>query len=219
MSIQSTPLLGRLILLGTPLAFAVVTVLHPTTGAGPGQLGLPVDRWLIVHGLQVVLTVFLAYCIWILLDGVDNKAATTARAALPVFLVFFATFDAVAGLATGWLGRSANSQTGADQAATLRAADDLFNHNWLTGNISIAGSVSAIAWAVTAIAAAVALRRAGADRLTVGLMAASVLFVNHPMPTGTLGMLALFAAAYRWDRHRVKIGTGMADPTAIIPRR
>ena len=134
--------------------------------------------------------------------------------ALPAFLVFFSTFDAVAGLATGWLHHAANHQTGAQQAATLRAADELFNHNWLTGNLSIAGSVSAVAWAVIAIAAAVALRRAGADRLTVTLMAASLLFVNHPMPTGTLGMLALFAAALLWDRRRTKLGAGSADSPA-----
>jgi hypothetical protein len=212
MSTQPNPLLRRLVLLGTPLAFAVVTTLHPTTGAGPGDPSLPEARWLTVHGLQVILTVLLAYCIWILLDGIQNRPATAARVALPVFLVFFSTFDAVAGLATGWLHHTARAQTGAEQAAALRAADELFNHNWLTGNLSVAGSVSAIAWAVIAIAGAMALRRAGADRLTMALMAASVLFVNHPVPTGTLGMLALFAAAFLWDRRRNKISTGTAAP-------
>ena len=214
MSTQSSSPLRRLVLLGTPLAFAIVTILHPTTGAGPGELGLPVTRWLTVHGLQVVLTVALAYCIWFLLDGIHNRAATTARLALPVFLVFFSTFDAVAGLATGWLGLAANRQTGVDQAGSLRAAAELFNHNWLTGNLSVAGSVTAIAWAIIAVASAVALRRAGADGLTVGLMAASVLFVNHPVPTGTLGMLALFGAAFRWDRRRNKPTTETAASTA-----
>jgi hypothetical protein len=214
MSHQSSPILRRLILLGTPLAFAVVTILHPTTGAGPGDPSLPTTRWLTVHSLQVVLTVLLAYSIWILLDGIHNRAATTARVALPVFLVFFSTYDAVAGLATGWLHHVADSQTGAEQAATLRAADEVFNQNWLTGNFSVAGSVTAIAWAVIAIAGAFALRRAGADGLTVGLMAASVLFVNHPMPTGTLGMLALLAAAFRWDRRRAKIAPStVVDPS------
>ena len=37
---------------------------------------------------QWILTVLLAYCIWILLDGIHDRAATTARVALPVFLVF-----------------------------------------------------------------------------------------------------------------------------------
>jgi hypothetical protein len=58
----------------------------------------------------------------------------------------------------------------------------------------------------------VALRRAGADGLTVGLLAASLLFANHPMPSGTVGMLALFAAAWRWDRQRGKVCTPVAAP-------
>ena len=137
-----------------------------------------------------------------ILDGIRGAAAQTARAALPIFLVFFSATDAVAGLATGWLTQTANSQSAADQAATLQAVDTLFNDNWLTGSVSVAGSVAATAWAVVAIAGAIALRTAGADRLTVALMAISAVFLNHPPPTGTIGMLALGAAAYRWDRWR-----------------
>jgi hypothetical protein len=200
MSSQSSSILKRLVLLGTPLAFAVVTVFHPM--ASPDEPDLAVGRWLAVHILQVPLTILLAYCVWLLLDGIRNTAATTARVALPVFVVCFAAYDAVAGLATGWLARAATEQAGADQAATLRAIDEVFNNNWLAGNFSVLGSVSAVAWATVAVAGAFALRRAGADGLTVGLMAASLIFVNHPMPTGTLGMLALFGAAFRWDRRR-----------------
>jgi hypothetical protein len=153
-----------------------------------------------------------AYCVWWILDGIRGAAAQTARAALPIFLVFFSATDAVAGLATGWLMHAANSQSAADQSATLRAVDTLFNGNWLTGSFSVAGSVGATAWAVVAIAAAVALRAAGADRLTAGLMAISLVFANHPPPSGTIGMLALCAAAYRWDRRRQQSITDTSPP-------
>jgi hypothetical protein len=144
----------------------------------------------------------LAYCVWWILDGIRGAPAQTARAALPIFLVFFSATDAVAGLATGWLTLTANSQSAADQAATLRAVDSLFNDNWLTGSVSVAASVGATAWAVVAISGAVALHRAGAGRLTVALMVISLVFGNHPPPSGTIGLLALCAAAYRWDRRR-----------------
>jgi hypothetical protein len=157
--------------------------------------------------LQLVLSVLLAYCVWWILDGIPGAAAQTARAALPIFLVFFSATDAVAGLATGWLTHTANSQSATDQSATLRAVDTLFNDNWLTGSFSVAGSVGATAWAVIAIAGAVALRTAGADRLTVALMAISLVFANHPPPSGAIGMLAFFAAAYRWDRRRQRSRT------------
>jgi hypothetical protein len=87
----------------------------------------------------------------------------------------------------------------------------------LAGNFSVLGSASAVAWAVVAVAGAVALHRAGADRLTVGLMALSLVFLNHPAPTGTLGMLALFAAAFLWDRRRRKAGARISDTSVPVP--
>ena len=80
MANQSGSLLRRLILLGTPLAFAIVTTLHPTTGAGPGDLSLPLARWLTVHALQVILTVLLAYCIWMVARGCGGPRLTGAAA-------------------------------------------------------------------------------------------------------------------------------------------
>jgi hypothetical protein len=195
-----------------PLVFAALTLFH--SHADPTDLGDGVTRWLTVHALQSVLSLLLAYTVWWLLDGIRHTAATVARAVLPVFLVAFAAFDAVAGLATGWLARAAAGQDGAERAATDRAIDLLFTDNWLAGSLSVAGSLTAISWLVVAVCGAVALHAAGADRLTVGLMAASALFANHPPPTGTLGLLALFAAALRWERQRVRRGAPVAAARA-----
>jgi hypothetical protein len=197
------------------VAFAALTLVHPM--ASPDEPGLAVGRWMAVHVLQIPLTILLAYCIWILLDGLRSTAATTARVALPVFLVCFSAYDAVAGVATGWLARAASEQSGADQLATRRAIGELFNDNWLAGSFSVLGSANAIAWAVVAIAAAVALRRAGADGLTVGLMALSAVFLNHPAPTGTIGMLALFGAAFLWDRRRRRVDAATSGAPAPVP--
>ena len=188
----------RLLLLSGPLAFAGLTLLHPHDD--PHELGDAVGRWLVVHALQLVLSVLLAYSIWILLDGLAGRAASIARAALPVFLVFSA-FDAVAGLSTGWLARDAHNHPKGDQDVINDAIVELFHGNWLTGNLSVAGAVTAFAWLAVALGAAVALRRAGADRLTVAAMAGASLFASHPPPFGTIGLLALAVAAYRWDRH------------------
>lgn len=203
------PVLIRRALLAVPLAFAALTLFH--SHRDPWDLGDGASRWLTVHAIQSVLSVLLAYTVWSLLAGVRHPAATAARAAVPVFLVAFAAFDAVAGLATGWLARTAQGQSGAQRAATDRAIEELFTGNWLTGSLSVAGGVSAVAWLLIAVAGAVALRAAGADRLTVACMATSAAFVNHPPPTGTVGLLALFAAALRWERHRrraVAVQTG-----------
>jgi hypothetical protein len=186
---------GRLMLLGTPLLFAGVSVFHPQDH--PAELGGAVSRWMAVHLLQLVLSVLLSICIWELVDGIRSRAATAVRVAVPVWLVFFSAFDGVAGLATGWMAHTAHGQSGDEQDATVRAIKTLFEDNWITGNLSIAGSIAGLSWLVIAIGGAIALRRSGVDTLTVGLMAASLLFANHPPPTGTLGLLALAAVVYR----------------------
>ena len=190
--------LRRALVLAVPPTFAALTLFHPEED--PHQLGAGVTQWLLVHTAQLVLTVLLAYAIWILLEGLTGWGARLARAALPVFLVFFSAFDAVAGLATGWLERDAHHHHATEQVTIRGAIDELFNGNWLAGNLSIAGGTSAVAWLALTIGAAVALRQAGAGRLTVTAMAVAVLFANHPPPLGTAGLLALSVAAYTWDR-------------------
>jgi len=201
--------LRRALILAVPPTFAALTLFHPEQD--PHQLGSGVTQWLVVHTAQLVLTVLLAYALWILLEGLTGWGARLAKAALPVFLVFFSAFDAVAGLATGWLERDAHHHPATEHVTIRTAIDELFNGNWLAGNLSIAGGTSAVAWLALTLGAAVALRQAGAGRLTVTAMAAAALFANHPPPLGTAGLLALSVAAYTWDRqlrrqHRSGIG-------------
>jgi len=195
-----SPLRGwrRAVVLAVPPAYAALTLFHPEED--PHQLGSGVTQWLLVHTAQLVLTVLLAYALWILLEGLTGWGARLARAALPVFLVFFSAYDAVAGLATGLLERDAHHHDLTEQVTIRSAINELFNGNWLAGNLSIAGGTSAVAWLTIAIGAAVALRQAGAGRLTVTAMAVAALFANHPPPLGTAGLLALSVAAYTWDR-------------------
>lgn len=202
----------RLVLLGTPPAFAALTLLHPAQH--PGHLE-DTTRWMTVHVGQLVLSVLLAYCVWFLLEGIPGRAAGVARGTLPVFLVFFSAFDAVAGLATGWLA-GADHHGVVEAGVADQAITELFDHNWLAGNASVTGGVGGLAWAVVAVSAAVALRTAGADRLTVSFMAASLLFTVHPPPFGTIGLLALSAATLRWDR-QLRRGSRASDQRAPEP--
>ena len=190
----------RAVAVGVPATFAVLTLLHPMED--PWQLGNAMNRWMHVHAGQLVLTALLAYAVWFLLEGIQSRSATIARTVLPVFLITFSAFDAVAGLATGWLALEAEDQTGVARDHTLSSVKYLFVDNWLAGNLSVLGGVTALAWMTIAIAAAVALRGAGADRFTVAAMSGAVLFASHPAPFGTLGLLALTAAAWRWSSGR-----------------
>ena len=196
----------RALLVGVPATFAALTLLHPMED--PWELGGALDRWMLVHVGQLVLTVLLAYSLWLLVDGIRSRIASVTRFVLPVFVVAFTAFDSVAGIATGWLARRADDQTGTAREHTLDSIEYLFADNWLAGNLSILGGASAIAWMTIAISAAIALKGAGADRLTVIAMCTAVLFANHPAPFGTIGLLALAVAGYRASRGLHDTGAG-----------
>ena len=179
---ERTMRLDRILRLGTPLGFAILTLFHPMPD--PQDLGDSTTLWMTVHLLQLVFTVLLGYSIWSLLAGLAGKGAGLARACLPVFMVAFSSFDSVAGLATGWLAQTAKSQSGEEQAATLRAVESLFGDNWLAGNLSVMGAVTAFAWLGVVAGTFAALKKAGADRLTLVAMGFAALFASHAPPAG-----------------------------------
>ena len=97
--------IGWVIALAAPLLWMVVALLHPEEP----QDG---DRWLFVHYAQLVLTPFLAFAVWRLLDGIRSTAATISRVALAAWMIFFSAYDATAGVATGLLARHADNLSG-----------------------------------------------------------------------------------------------------------
>jgi hypothetical protein len=81
----------------------VVALIHPLGSGDPYEfLEDKVGLWVGVHFAQLVLALALAMVVWTLLAGRVGRAATVARAALPVWLVAFTTFDAVTGLGSVW---------------------------------------------------------------------------------------------------------------------
>jgi hypothetical protein len=90
------------VMFGAPLLWAILALVHPS-GEGDiyAELQDQVGRWLFVHVAQVVLAPFLAIAVWLLLRGIESLAATISRVALVFWLVFFSTYDALAGIATG----------------------------------------------------------------------------------------------------------------------
>ena len=186
--------------LAAPLLWVALAVLHPGgTGDEPAPYeGIADDanKWIFVHFSQLVLTPLLAVGVWMLLDGIQSVAATVARASLVVWMVFFSAFDAIAGIAVGVLTRHANSLAGEQREAVIGAIDFLFQDSQLAGgdNFSVLGNLGQFSWVVLVLAATVALWRAGASRLIVGVTFLSVLFASHAGYAAALGLIALFVA-------------------------
>ena len=122
MSAEPTPTTNRrpnYLFAAAPLLWAVLILFHPMPGGDSTLDGIDdvVDRWLIVHVGQLILTPLLFLAVWRLLDGLTSTAATISRCALVVWTVFFSAYDAVQGIATGLLVRHAD---GVPRSATKR---------------------------------------------------------------------------------------------------
>jgi hypothetical protein len=68
------------------------------------------------------------------------------------------------------------------------------NDNAIVGDFRLLRSIGSLGWITAVIAAAVAVRRAGAPLATAVLLGLSAIVANHPPPTGPIG-LAFFAGA------------------------
>ena len=201
--------IGGLLFLAGPLLWALLVLFHPNpTDASPYE-GIKdvVDRWLIVHVGQLILAPFVFLAVWRLLDGLHSVAAMVSRAALVVWAVFFSAYDTVQGVATGLLIRYANGLAGEEQTAVAGALEYLVNDSQLGGNISVLALLGQGSWIVVAIAAAVALHKAGAGRAVVAATCLSVLFAIHTAPAAG-GMIALFLAGLLRERQRTKSASG-----------
>jgi hypothetical protein len=63
------------------------------------------------------------------------------------------------------------------------------------GDPGVVATIGALAWVAAVIAAAVAVRRAGAPVLPTVLLGLSVVVVSHPPPIGPIGLTCFAGAA------------------------
>ncbi len=194
-----------LVVFAVPLVWAALLLFHPNPEGTPFEaIRDVVDRWLIVHVGQLVLTPLLVLAVWRLTDGIEGTARTISRAAAVVWAAFFTAYDSIQGIATGLLIRYADDGlTGAEQAGVARALDYLVSDSRLAGNLSAVGLIGNVAWITVAVAAAVGLKKARAGKAVVIAMYVSILFVVHVAPAGIgLGALALAGVLYERQRAR-----------------
>src|ERR1700754_3376682 len=100
------------VLLGVPALYVVLGLLHPTENP---ELGDDTDLFITLHVAQLVLIVGLAYVLWLLVEGLDSRAATVARALIVPFVVAYTALDAILGIAWGIAAETANDLPAEDQ--------------------------------------------------------------------------------------------------------
>jgi hypothetical protein len=196
----------RVVLLGVPSLYILLGLLHPTHNP---ELGDETDLFVWLHIAQLLLIVGLGYLLWLLVEGVTNRAATLARALIVPFLVAYTALDAILGIAWGIAAETANELPAADQPGAGRLIDEL-----ISGDPDPRGLIlywgAGLLWLAVALAVVAALRDTAPSGALVSMAVGAAAFtVGHAPPMGPIGM-GLFLLGIAWTEFRPR----QAEPLA-----
>jgi hypothetical protein len=184
-------LVRRAVILGVPVLYIVLGLLHPMDPVLGDATGLFIG----LHLGQLFLIAGVACALWLLVEGIDSRAATVARALILPYVILYTTLDAIAGIAMGTVVRTANALPAADQAAAGRLIDDLREE---TASGYAFYFTTSLVWLGAVVAVTLALRkRAPWPPLVLMGVGAAVFGLGHPKPTGPIGM-GLFLVGVAW---------------------
>src|SRR5215204_1854010 len=185
--------LRRIVLLGTPLVLTVLLFFHPSPYDDVADELMPIASWWItLHTIGFLLFALMGVAPWLLTAGLRGLFVTVSRAAAVVFALFYDAGDAIAGISTGILARSAEAG-----ALGERAAVGAIQALWADPLKNLLFDIGRDAFIVALVTAAVALYRAGAPRLPLVLLVLPALFVtfDHAFPFESLTFGTFFVIA------------------------
>jgi hypothetical protein len=204
----------RIILFGVPSLYIVLGLLHPATNP---ELGDETDLFVGLHIAQLFLITGLAFVLWLLVDGLDNRAAVVTRVLIVPFVVAYTALDAILGIAWGIAAETANELPTADQAGAAQLIEEL-----ISGDPDPRGLIlywgAGLLWLAVALAAVAALR--GTAPLTARVLMAlgAVVFtLGHARPMGPIGM-GLFVAGVVWLELRPRLTREQAPDSEVGSR-
>ncbi len=181
--------------IGVPLAWAVLLWFHPNVNADHVYADLRdnVTAYMVVHVGTLVFIGLMGAALYLLVRDMPGTAARISRLAIGPFVVLYAAWETVIGLAIGTMVQHGNDVPVGQQPAVADTIQSI-GSSAIIGEAGVVGLVGGLAWVVATIAAAVAYRNAGAPTLAWVLLGLSMLVVSHPPPVGPVA-LCFFAAA------------------------
>jgi hypothetical protein len=171
----------------------VLLLFHPAPDPDDiyGSLRDEPTRWLVVHFGTLVFIGLMGAAVFLLVRGLPGLSAQISRVAAGAYVLFYGAGEAILGIAAGVLVKYANGAPENEQAGVAAAIQTLWDD---VLSADVAATLGAIAWAVAIIAAAIALRQAGAPLAVSLVLAVSTIALLHGPPIGPVGLLC-FAAA------------------------
>jgi uncharacterized membrane protein len=205
-----------------PLVWAVVLLFHGNAPRDDIYSGLSdeVARWQVVHVVTLAAIGLMAVAVYLLVRNLEGTAATVARIALVPFVLFYAAWEAVIGLATGALVQQANDGP-ANEVPALSDGIQALQDNAIVGDPGVLLALGSLGWWTAIIAAAFAYRRAGAPRLAWVLLGLTAIIVAHPPPAGPVGLIFFVVAVVllaRWERATSEHVSEPVAPVAAAAR-
>jgi hypothetical protein len=193
---------------GAPLALAVLETFHPH----PHDLfQLDLQTWLLVHYLQLPLFPLAALAMMVLVRGRSGFAVAMCRVGMFVFAVTYTALDTSAGVVTGVLVKAAQATSTPEawRAPVREVVVVVWTHPIIggaPGAVPLLAVLGTVAWLLGALAAAIAVCRAGCSWTPVVLLVVSglglLIFKTPSWPGGpvTFGSLAAAAAWLHWEQ-------------------
>ena len=190
---EHSTLTRRSVLFGVPSLYLVLGILHPMSNP---RVGDDTELFIWLHLAQLVLIGGVGWMFWLLVEGLDSRAATVTRALILPFVIWYTALDAVLGVAWGIAAREATELPAADHAAMGRLLGALLDEPEPSGYILYFGA--GLVWLALALSAVAAVaNRAPRPALALMAVGATVFGMGHAKPMGPIGM-ALFLAGVVW---------------------
>jgi uncharacterized membrane protein YGL010W len=179
----------RVLVIGVPIAFAVLSVFHPMPDPIAG-LADEVNWWITQHVLQIPLFLLMGCAVLALGWASSGRAVAVSRVAALVFIAFYPAYDAFAGLGSGYLVLHAEGADAATRSVLFEATAGVFDSPINTGLYA----VGTLAWMVAVVSLGVALRRGpGGLAVTILFIASGLTLIDHGGVFG-VASFSLFAA-------------------------
>ncbi|MET0525941.1 MAG: hypothetical protein ABWZ91_14140 [Nocardioides sp.] len=204
----------RVLLLGVPSLYVVLGLLHPMENP---ELGDDTDLFVGLHIAQLFLIMGLAYVLWLLVEGLDSRAATTARILIIPFVVTYTALDAILGIAWGIAAETANDLPSSAQEGAGVLIDELISGDPDPRGLALYWGAGLL-WLAVAVAVVAALRNvAPTGALVCVSLGAAVFTLGHAPPMGPIGMgLILIGIAWLELRPRAVTATSSGPGRATV---